>query len=157
MFATGARLPDPCRLVGGDLIDQLVGASTMVRETEGKENVDCRWETRGHPPPKGKSPSGLLQVGAFTQARQVKRTEKYNDAKIAYKAAQRDEPCAPVRISADAACWQRDESGIHVAVRKGYTTIVISYTAAHSPALNEEKKEETATALATEVLNNLSV
>jgi hypothetical protein len=155
MLDTGAKPPDPCRLVGGEVVDRLVGPSTVVRE-KGGENLDCRWESRNDPSPKSKSPSGLLQVGAFTQSKQVKSAEKYNDAKIAYRAAQLKKPCAPVRLSADEACWQQDELGLHVAVRKGYTTITISYSAARSRALDERKREQTATALATEVLKNLS-
>lgn len=156
MLDTGAKLPDPCRLVGGEMVDRLVGPSTVVREKGGKENLDCRWESRNDPSPKSKSPSGLLQVGAFTQSKQVKSAEKYNDAKIAYQAAQLKKPCAPVRLPVDEACWQQDELGLHVAVRKGYTTITISYSAARSRALDEHERERTATALATEVLKNLS-
>ncbi|MWA00056.1 hypothetical protein F8568_006640 [Actinomadura sp. LD22] len=155
MFDTGARLPDPCRVVGGKTLGRLVGPSTMVREKNGKEDAECRWES-SDPSPNGEQPSGLLQVAAFTQAKQVKSAELYGDAKIAYKAAQREKTCTPLRTSADEACWQYDDLGLHLAIRKGYTTITVHYGAAHSPALGEHKREQTATELAAEVLTNLS-
>jgi hypothetical protein len=157
MSDTGAKLPDPCRLVDDDLVTQLVGPSAMTREKDGKENSDCRWESKADPAPSDKTLSGLLQIGTFTQLRQVEGGQRFNDAKIAYRAAQLQKPCAPLEVaSADEACWQQDESGLRAAVRKGYTTVTISYTAAHSPALKEPKKEETAGRLATEILDHLS-
>lgn len=156
MADTGAKLPDACRLLDGDMVDRLVGPSTMAREKNDEEHADCRWESKGDPSPDAGTPSGLLQVGAYTQSKQVQGGQKYNDARIAYKAAQLQRPCTPLRMSADEACWQRDDSGVHVAVRKGYTTVTVRYTAAHSPALDESKKEKTAAALATEVLDHLS-
>ena len=157
MTDTGAKPVDACRLVGNDLLDKLVGPSTMTREKDVEYVIDCRWEPKDRPSSAAKNPTGLLQISTYTQMKQVEGTPKYNDAKIFYNAPKGQGACKRLKTSADESCWQGGDSEVNVAIRKGYTAVSISYSGLRALVQGEKMQSKTAAMLAAEVLNNLAI
>jgi hypothetical protein len=159
-LSTGAKIPNPCSLVGADVSNDLVGLKEG-RQTNGPEPhdsssvVECEWSNDGLSDDQRKQ--GIIKVGAHVDLLRSVTGDPYLGAKVYFRSLTSSKKCKTTPVAATEICWYGEPgTSLAVVLRKDSSTAWFTCEAKNSPSLSGERLPGAARHVAQELLSNLS-